>query len=1238
MNIENKSVNELMGLLLNKDISNKDKIKINKKLKKCLAYNNIYYSENVKSLNNYFSRKKDKLDDYLYDVEIPDYVKKYIIEYFYDTSYIINLLGKDNISNDLKKFIINKKLNGNNVISVLKNNQISDEIKKLCINKHINNLNIISIIFDRESNSDCIDYILSNNERLFKIALFTTSKKKLIYGLTFEYNLYDSEKIIKKYRPKIYNNLSNALDEKYIKAAYSNKVVNTSLLNKVMDSKEKVLKIINDIKDKEAIEWLEISNLPSEYADIIISNNIDYLNKYIDDMKIDTIFNKLNLSSPLNIKFKDLMLNRKKDELINLSTNLYLYFIGQCYYNDSILENVNKISDEDIVYCLNGIYGERLFDFILKYRNDFLINIIDNINWDNVLNGKINNNKYLNIFLSFPSYVQDKVYEINKEYIMDILKKYEEKVLFDFLNYNKNYNYKINGFINNIKTFIIMLYDYNADNLVYYKTLFKYNINENILDTFSKIEMFLNSNNISLKSFFQYSGYDFVNIVNSILDIINNNKLNDFIIVKDYILNSFNIADSGPVAVTNLNKLIIKYSVYEDLLLDIAKNNINLKVSDKNNLRLLLSTNEFGTINSLFELEEKARNKLIEYKNIILNNDININEIKRMFFDNIIGFDNSVFDNIGDIASLRIFQNDNKNNMELYYLIEEVINSMDLINKIVIMNDKEELIRIVISYIDREDTLINREINELTNIDDRIRRLYELDSMYNLTILDSAREIEGIYNEEYMKLYGGEVFDFRDKNYVLYAHIKSNNERIEDLVNGVSTGNSNFISFSPISYKGQKYYYNGCDCIFAYDRILDNSFICSSLVNMGSNAYIKRDSALVEDIKRNQRGILETSSVSIQNAESLFYREGLKPCGIILVNGKRPNNIELNCHNKYNLPFIITQSANTMIENVKMVFESNKGKYVSSEDIEKVNNIKKYIDSNLVIKKENDIYTGREIAIFTDVHAMYEPIIAILEDIRYRGINEIYSLGDNTSVGPNPREVLDLLDKYNVKQIMGNDEYYLTLGSEPFIYFDEERERSLAWTYDKVNNYINNLKLYKPSLDIILGDKKVALCHFANDIRWDYVKHNTFTYQNNFGNSSNQFMYTNSDKYKEEIEYMINKYGIDNPKVRGYLSSKNDPLFDGKIITSYDDVFEGHVHFELSDKLYNTNIHTLRGAGMGEENNSKKDKAYYLVLKEKKDGNFDIERVYVPFNKNNLLSNVYASDMPSKSKILGYLK
>lgn len=61
---------------------------------------------------------------------------------------------------------------------------------------------------------------------------------------------------------------------------------------------------------------------------------------------------------------------------------------------------------------------------------------------------------------------------------------------------------------------------------------------------------------------------------------------------------------------------------------------------------------------------------------------------------------------------------------------------------------------------------------------------------------------------------------------------------------------------------------------------------------------------------------------------------------------------------------------------------------------------------------ENNL-NNRKIAIFTDAHALLEPTQAALEDMYRRGITEIYSLGDNIGVGPNPSEVIDLLEDYS---------------------------------------------------------------------------------------------------------------------------------------------------------------------------------------------------------------------------------
>lgn len=60
-----------------------------------------------------------------------------------------------------------------------------------------------------------------------------------------------------------------------------------------------------------------------------------------------------------------------------------------------------------------------------------------------------------------------------------------------------------------------------------------------------------------------------------------------------------------------------------------------------------------------------------------------------------------------------------------------------------------------------------------------------------------------------------------------------------------------------------------------------------------------------------------------------------------------------------------------------------------------------------------------KIAILTDAHGLFEPTLAILEDIRKKGITKIYSLGDNIGTGSNPSEV----DYYGVKSIKGNQNY-----------------------------------------------------------------------------------------------------------------------------------------------------------------------------------------------------------------------
>ena len=281
-------------------------------------------------------------------------------------------------------------------------------------------------------------------------------------------------------------------------------------------------------------------------------------------------------------------------------------------------------------------------------------------------------------------------------------------------------------------------------------------------------------------------------------------------------------------------------------------------------------------------------------------------------------------------------------------------------------------------------------------------------------------------------------------------------------------------------------------------------------------------------------------------------------------------------------------------------------------------------------------YTGREIAVFTDVHALLEPISAILEDIKKRGITEIYSLGDNIGVGPNPSEVLDLLDEYKVKVINGNSEEYSTIGIEPFVgYFcgNIKKIASQNWTLSQLSSdQIKKLKHNKHSYELTVGGKKIGLCHFANDVRIDFSKRSTWSYQKSINSGlhdpQEQFYYTNSTEQKKEIE---EKGESDLPADKGFASAKKDTLFDGKKIDEFDEIIQGHVHFKFLTEDEKTKIRTIRAAGIG-YGNDPVDFASYIIIKEKKEG-YDVLEVLVPFDRKSMLKRIDESTMPDKDTI-----
>lgn len=293
-----------------------------------------------------------------------------------------------------------------------------------------------------------------------------------------------------------------------------------------------------------------------------------------------------------------------------------------------------------------------------------------------------------------------------------------------------------------------------------------------------------------------------------------------------------------------------------------------------------------------------------------------------------------------------------------------------------------------------------------------------------------------------------------------------------------------------------------------------------------------------------------------------------------------------------------------------------------------------FVDIGMKYSDKDNPYTGRKIAIFTDAHALYEPTKAVLDDIKRRGINEIYSLGDNVGVGPNPGEVIDLLEERGVKSISGNSEDYITLGKEPFVsYFTHQKEMSLTWTLCKLNeNQIGIINLYPHFIELMVGGKRVGLCHFANDVRIDFDERSTWTYKDAVDQEIKgyeQFNYTNSEAQKREVDSSLNYLGPKHPQNKGFLSAKNEPLFNMKKIEYFHAIIQGHVHFKIYESSKSTEFYTIRAVGMGYDTDPV-DTASYVILNEKENG-FDVEEILVKYDREKMISSILNCTSPDKT-------
>jgi len=126
------------------------------------------------------------------------------------------------------------------------------------------------------------------------------------------------------------------------------------------------------------------------------------------------------------------------------------------------------------------------------------------------------------------------------------------------------------------------------------------------------------------------------------------------------------------------------------------------------------------------------------------------------------------------------------------------------------------------------------------------------------------------------------------------------------------------------------------------------------------------------------------------------------------------------------------------------------------------------------------------IAIISDIHSNLEAFEAVLEDIRSKDVEAIYSLGDIIGYGPNPGEAVDLAIENCETTITGNHDYAVLY--EP-TRFNIGAENAIFWTRNQLEREKNPelikkrlrflgradviLNLHKPEL----GVDNILLCH-----------------------------------------------------------------------------------------------------------------------------------------------------------------
>ena len=554
--------------------------------------------------------------------------------------------------------------------------------------------------------------------------------------------------------PNYINNYSSKwtiYEKSYLNSSYIDEYeIDDKDINSYVDEYEKIIKIKNNFYKMD--ENYVLNKLLKKLNNKFIERHKDNFN--------EIIINYIKTEKINNFAYYFLKTLKYDKERISIITNyvnssfLEINFINNLKIINQILIEFEKIKDMDEIICLiHKNISKNLTDKFLNFVSNTDLNILSNLL------------KKINLFKKFYNYFDNsKKIIINKVILEKIKLNFNNKNLsnnnlaniiiniFDFLKNDKNFNEVVDvecdlllDYINASIYFWILDNNYlNVETLILYAW--------NFLPKLSFLEYYkyhLQNRAIIIKNHELEN-----NFFNKIVNIFNKDDLSNIIYEIKYILDDIYLSKLCNSEIRNI-KVNVKYN-FKDVSFDLNKCNLlicsnNLWNNNKNLYNNIKYVDNIGVyeciISKFYECKYSKKRKFnisneesiininlwknniilpITYYNLLYkigDSEIETSNNTFDFLRDSLNYDDDYLENIINIFKIKnlireivILNSDELNNYINIYYEKLCFKNLKLISKLECFNNLEDIKKIILGYIERNNLKINENCFKLNNI------------------------------------------------------------------------------------------------------------------------------------------------------------------------------------------------------------------------------------------------------------------------------------------------------------------------------------------------------------------------------------------------------------------------------------------------------------------------------------------------------------------------------------------